>query len=275
MSHTDSPSDGQIDSFIAQIMDQYGFDFKDYARASFRRRITAFINSEGIDNILQLQEAIIANPIMFERFVHSVTVSVTSMFRDPSFYLAFRKEVVPLLATYQFIRVWHAGCATGEEVYSTAILLHEEGLYERSRIYATDLDLLSVEKAKAGVFSLAQMKDYSSNYIHAGGPFSLSRYYTADHENALVHSHLKKNIVFARHNLVSDKSFNEFHLVLCRNVLIYFNNDLREQVLLLLHDSLRTFGVLGLGSSESLRFSNIDACYKRIAGKEKLYKRII
>jgi chemotaxis protein methyltransferase CheR len=156
-----------------------------------------------------------------------------------------------------------------------AILLMEEGLYERTRIYATDLDALVVESAKEGIFPLSRMREYSQAYLKSGGKESLSRYYTADHENALFRNHLKENIVFAHHNLVTDGSFNEFHMILCRNVLIYFNDSLRERVLSLLHDSLIHFGFLGLGSKESLRFCNIDACFERITETEKLYKRVI
>jgi chemotaxis protein methyltransferase CheR len=197
------------------------------------------------------------------------------MFRDPTFYLTFRRLVVPVIATYPFIRIWHAGCSTGEEVYSIAIVLHEEGLYDRTRMYATDLDALAVEQAKEAIFPLSAMKEYSANYLNGGGHSSLSQYYTADRENALFRSFLKKNIVFAPHNLVCDSSFNEFQVILCRNVLIYFDNILRERVLSLMHDSLVRFGILVLGSKESLRFSDIEACYEQIDAAEKIYKRII
>lgn len=276
MTTTQEPSkDDQIRILINCILERYGFDFRDYALASLRRRITSIVRSERLDTIADLQERILADPLAFQRFVHGISVSVTSMFRDPSFYATLRREVVPLLATYPFIRVWLAGCSTGEEVYSIAILLHEEGLYDRSRIYATDLDVLSVRQAEQGIFPLAAMKEYSANHLKSGGKESLSRYYTADRENALFRNYLKSNIVFAQHNLACDSSFNEFHIILCRNVLIYFNSALRERVLLLLHDSLRTFGILGLGSKESLRFSDIEPCYEPIDTKEKLYRKVI
>lgn len=265
----------QIQSLLSCIVEQYGFDFRDYAHASMRRRIQAVLHSERLDSVPALQARVLSDPIAFQRFVHGISVSVTSMFRDPSFYWKFRRIVVPMLATYPFIRLWHAGCSTGEEVYSIAILLYEEGLYDRTRIYATDLDAVSIERAREGIFPLSRMKDYSAGYVDAGGSESLSRYYTADRENALFRGFLKENMVFAQHNLVCDSSFNEFHVVLCRNVLIYFNNELRERVLALLHDSLVNFGVLGIGSKESLRFSNIESCYKQFDGTEKIYKRII
>jgi len=275
MSNYESPKDDQISSLIDHIFERYGFDFRDYACASLRRRVTAILRSERVDSIGALQERILADSLAFQRFVHGISVSVTSMFRDPSFYAAFRTEIVPLLATYPFIRLWLAGCSTGEEVYSVAIVLHEEGLYDRSRIYATDVDILSVKAAEKGIFPLAGMKEYSANHLKSGGKHSLSTYYTADAENALFRNHLKSNIVFAQHNLVCDASFNEFHVILCRNVLIYFNSALRERVLLLLHDSLITFGVLGLGAKESLRFCNVEPCYEQINLNEKLYRKVI
>jgi chemotaxis protein methyltransferase CheR len=272
---TQSTKEDQIATLLYCIAENYGFDFRQYASASLRRRIGAILSKEGLDNIPALQERIVRDPAAFQRFVHGVSVSVTSMFRDPSFYTAFRNKIVPLLATYPFIRLWHAGCSTGEEVYSIAIVLEEEGLYDRSRIYATDLDSIAIERAKDGIFPLSNMKEYSTNYLNSGGKYSLSRYYTADPEGALFRNQLKKNIVFAQHNLVSDSSFNEFHVILCRNVLIYFNSTLRERVLGLLHDSLVTFGILGLGTKESLRFCQIEPCYEQIDPKDKIYKKVI
>lgn len=267
--------DKNVRSLLTKIVDRYGYDFTDYSAASLRRRLSLIVNSEHLGNIGELENLLLSDPKVFQRFVHQLSVNVTSMFRDPSFYLTFRKQVIPLLATYPFIRVWHAGCATGEEVYSMAILLEEEGLYDRARIYATDMDSVSIQKAKQGIFPLASMREYSSNYLAAGGKESLSKYYTADQEHALFRSHLKRNMVFAQHNLVCDGSFNEFHVVLCRNVMIYFNSELRDKVLSLLHDSLVRFGILGLGSKESIRFSSVQACYDQISDSEKLYKRMI
>ena len=265
--------DSALNSFADKIADQYDVDFRDYASASFRRRVTALLLTEQLKSLTELESRILDDPAAFQRFVHAITVNVTSMFRDPSFYLEFRKHVVPRLRTYPFIRIWNAGCSTGEEAYSIAILLQEEGIYDRVRIYATDIDAISIKSAKDGIYSLAHMKDYSINYLKAGGKETLARFYTADHEYALLKSQLKTNIVFARHNLVSDKSFNEFHVIMCRNVLIYFNDELRQRVLTLFSDSLSAFGYLGLGSKESLRFSQVCSCFEQV-GSEKIYRKI-
>jgi chemotaxis protein methyltransferase CheR len=270
-----SIEDEEINQLLESIFYKYGFDFRDYARASLKRRLSAVLRAEHIATIAELGQRLLSDPSLMQRFVHGITVSTTSMFRDPSFYRAFRKLVVPMLKTYPFIRFWHAGCATGEEVYSYAILLQEEGLADRCRIYATDLDAMCIEQAKNGIFNMNAMKEFSTNYIQAGGKHSLSNYYTAMDQHAVFAKGLRENIVFARHNLVSDSSFNEFHVIFCRNVLIYFNNQLREKVLLLFHDSLCQFGILALGSKESLRFTSIDPCYEQVVGGEQIYRRII
>lgn len=267
--------DEEIDQLLEKIFDKYGFDFREYAKASFKRRLGAVLRAEHVATISELGQRVLSDPFLMQRFVHSITVSTTSMFRDPTFYRAFRNIVLPILKTYPFIRIWHAGCATGEEVYSYAILLQEEDLSDRCRIYATDLDAVSIEKAKNGVFDIAAMKEYSTNYIQAGGKYSLSKYYTAMNEHAVFSKTLRENIVFAQHNLVSDSSFNEFHVILCRNVMIYFNSLLREKVLSLFHDSLCPFGILALGSKESLRFTSIDPCYEQLMAGEQIYRRVI
>jgi chemotaxis protein methyltransferase CheR len=204
----------------------------------------------------------------------SLSISVTAMFRDPSFYRAFREKVVPLLRTYPFIRLWNAGCATGEETLSLAIVLEEEGLLERTRIYATDFNAGVVERARSGEFPIARMKAYTENYLKAGGQTEFSRYYAADGPVAHFTPALLENVVFAKHNLVSDGSFNEFHAILCRNVLIYFGNPLQQRVHELFHDSLVNFGVLGLGHKETIRFTPLEHCYEPIDPREKLYKRV-
>ena len=183
-------------------------------------------------------------------------------------------QVVPTLRTYPFIRVWHAGCATGEEVYSMAILLEEEGLYERSRIYATDINEVVLQKAKAGIFPIDRMQEYTENYIAAGGKRSFSDYYVAKYDGALFHPSLTKNVVFSQHNLVTDRSFSEFNVILCRNVLIYFDKTLQARVLTLFYDSLAMFGALALGSKESLRFSPYEECYEQINDREKIYRKV-
>lgn len=264
----------EIQLLLEGVFRYYGFDFRNYAPASLKRRIWNTIRAEQLTSVSGLQEKVLHNPACLERFLLGLSVNVTSMFRDPSFYLAFRSKVVPLLRTYPFIRIWHAGCSTGEEVYSMAILLQEEGLYQRCRIYATDMNEVVLRKAKTGIFPLNLMQEYTQLYLKAGGKQSFSEYYTAAYDNAIFRSSLKENIVFSQHNLVTDGSFNEFNVILCRNVLIYFNQSLQEQVHQLLYESLCMFGVLGLGYHESLKFTLHEKHYEELASHEKLYRRI-
>ena len=252
----------------------YGYDFREYAPASFKRRLRDFVRSEHLNSLSQLQDHILHDPACFERFIIALTVNVTAMFRDPSFYLAFRAKVVPMLKTYPFIRIWHAGCSTGEEVYSMAILLREEGIYDRCRIYATDLNESVLKRAKDGIFPLQFMQSYISNYVRAGGKSSLSEYYTANYDNALFRSSLKENMIFSQHNLVTDSSFNEFNVILCRNVLIYFNQVLQNRVHNLFYESLGLFGILGLGHKETMSYSPHEKHYQAVEEGEKLYRRI-
>jgi chemotaxis protein methyltransferase CheR len=242
--------------------------------SSLKRRIHSFIRLEGLENISALQEKLLHERTCLERFLLSLTVNVTSMFRDPSFYLAFRKQVVPLLRTYPFIRIWHAGCSTGEEVYSMAILLQEENLYHRCRIYATDTNEKVLQNAKSGIFPLKLMQEYTQLYLRAGGKQSFSEYYTAAYDHAIFRASLRENIIFAQHNLATDSSFNEFNVIFCRNVLIYFNQILQKRVHTLFHNSLCSFGILGLGKQESLRFTSYEQYYEEIAKGEKLYRRL-
>jgi len=264
----------EIELLLEGIYQQYGFDFRSYAYASIRRRLWKRIEAEGLSTISGLQDQVLHNPSMMEKLLLDLSINVTSMFRDPSFYRVFREQVVPTLRTYPFIRIWHAGCATGEEVYSMAILLEEEGLYERSRIYATDINEVVLQKAKSGIFPLDRMQEYTENYIAAGGKRAFSDYYTARYGGALFSPGLTKNVVFSQHNLVTDRSFSEFNVILCRNVLIYFDKTLQSRVLTLFYDSLAMFGVLALGSKESLRFSPYEECYEQINGPEKIYRKV-
>jgi len=264
----------EIQLLLEGLYRQYGFDFRDYALASLKRRIWNTIRAEQLTTVSGLQEKVLHDPGCLERFLLGLSVHVTAMFRDPSFYLAFRQNVVPLLRTYPFIRIWHAGCSTGEEVYSMAILLQEEGLYNRCRLYATDMSDMVLRKARAGIFSLESMQEYTQNYLQAGGKRSFSEYYTAAYDHALFRSSLKENIVFSQHNLAIDGSFNEFNVILCRNVLIYFNPVLQERVHNLLYESLSRFGVLGLGRQESLKFTPHEQHYEALEKREKLYRRI-
>src|SRR5881397_3261997 len=264
----------EIELLLEGIFRHYGFDFRSYAYASIRRRLWKRIESEGLHTISELQARVLHDPEMMERLLLDLSVNVTAMFRDPGFYLAFRQIAIPLLRTWPFIRIWHAGCSTGEEVYSMAILLEEEGLYDRSRIYATDINDVVLQQAKAGIFPLNRMQEYTDNYIRAGGARSFSEYYTAKYDGALFDQRLVRNVVFAQHNLVTDRSFSEFHVIFCRNVLIYFDKELQNRVHTLFYDSLVRLGVLCLGSKESLKFSRYESCYERLDPSEKVYRKV-
>jgi chemotaxis protein methyltransferase CheR len=256
------------------VHDRYGLDFRDYAAVSLRRRVAQQCQQEGYRSISALQEAVLHDPQAMDRLLHALTVNVTSMFRDPSFYTSFRQKVVPLLRTYPFIRIWHAGCSTGEEVYSMAILLEEEGIYDNCRIYATDLSEAALAGARSGVFPLSVMRQYTENYVRSGGKRSFSEYYTANFDRALLRPALQRNVLFAQHNLVTDASPNEFNVVLCRNVMIYFNRTLQARVHQLFYNSLVRFGVLALGRKETLRLTPHEADYEDVDGEERIYRKV-
>jgi chemotaxis protein methyltransferase CheR len=264
----------EIDLLLEGVYRHYGLDFRGYALGSLKRRLARRMREEGTPTLSALQDKVLHDEAAMERLLVALSISVTAMFRDPSFYKAFRDKVVPLLRTYPFIRIWNAGCATGEETLSLAIVLEEEGLLERTRIYATDFNAGVVDKARQAEFPLARMRSYTENYLEAGGTGEFSRYYTADGPIARFSPSLMHNTVFAQHNLVSDGSFNEFHGILCRNVLIYFGNPLQQRVHELFHDSLVNFGVLGLGHKETIRFTPLEHCYEAIDSREKLYRRV-
>lgn len=256
------------------IYQRWGYDFRDYAPSSLKRRIRLIVDAEGLSSMSALQERVLRESACMQRFLDQVTVNVTSMFRDPGFYRAFRDCAVPQLKQHRTLRVWHAGCASGEEVYSLAILLHEAGLLGRCRIYATDLDQASLDAARAGIYPLTKMREYTQNYQASGGQAAFSEYYQAGHDSVVMQAALSKNIVWAQHNLVTDASFNEFHLILCRNVLIYFNAQLQERVHRLLYDSLASDGLLVLGRQESLRLTPHESCYQVLHAREKIYRRL-
>ncbi len=266
----------EIELLLEGVFRHYGFDFRSYAYASIRRRLWKRVQGEegGLRTISDLQARILHDPDAMERLLLDLSVNVTAMFRDPSFYREFREKVVPLLRTYPFIRIWHAGCSTGEEVFSMAILLEEEGLYDRARLYATDINDVVLQRAKQGIFPLERMQEYTDNYIKAGGTRSFSEYYTAMYDGALFSPSLTRNVVFSPHNLVTDRSFSEFHVIFCRNVLIYFDKTLQNRVHRLFYESLVMFGVLALGGKESLKFSQFEPRYEKLSPTEKLYKKI-
>jgi chemotaxis protein methyltransferase CheR len=264
----------EIQLLLEGIYRHYGFDFRAYAYASLRRRIWKRIDSDGLKTISTLQDRVLHDPAMMERLLLDLSINVTAMFRDPGFYVAFRRDVVPALRTYPFIRIWHAGCSTGEEAYSMAILLEEEDLYDRARLYATDINEVVIRKAKEGIFPLDRMQEYTQNYIRAGGTRSFSEYYTAMYDGALFTPRLMRNIVFSQHNLVTDRSFAECNVILCRNVLIYFDRTLQQRVHKLFHESLPVYGYLGLGSKESLRFTGFEDNYEPVDRREKIYRKL-
>ena len=264
----------EIQLLTEGIYRHHGFDFRDYSLPSMRRRIWKRIYAEGLSTVAGLIEKVLHDSSCMERLLLDLSINTTAMFRDPTFYLAFRRKVVPVLHTYPYVRIWHAGCSTGEEVYSMAILLQEEGLYDRCRIYATDINEAVLQKAKSGIFPLATMQENTANYIAAGGTGTFSEYYTARYDHFIFRPSLRENVVFAQHNLVTDASFNIFNVILCRNVLIYFNSVLQDRVQHLFLDSMEMFGTLGLGRKESVRFTAVGDNYEEVDADEKIYRRI-
>ncbi|WP_143959889.1 CheR family methyltransferase [Litoribacter populi] len=263
----------EIHRLFEDLNSAYGFDFTEYAKSSAIRRVSYFMEIHKIPTLPDLTRVLLRNENVFASFVQEFTVNVTEMFRDPGFYESLRANVIKKLSSYPVIKIWIAGCSTGEEAYSTAIWLEEEGLLDRSIIYATDLNPRVVFMAKKGVYNEELMQLYSKNYKEAGGKHSLSDYYRADFGSVIFDNRLKKHMVFSVHNLVADTSFNEFQLILCRNVLIYFNQDLQNRVFKLFHDSLCTFGYLGLGSKESMLFSDNRHDFVEVDRMRKIFKR--
>ncbi|MFY9577744.1 MAG: protein-glutamate O-methyltransferase CheR [Gaiellaceae bacterium] len=267
--------DLELRLLLEGVFRRYGFDFREYAPASLRRRVWRRVHAEGLGTISGLTERLLHDEATMERLLLDLSVNVTAMFRDPTFYVAFRQKVVPVLRTHPFTRIWVAGCSTGEEVYSLAILLQEEGVYERARIYATDINESVLDRARGGVFPLEKMREYTQNYIRAGGTRAFSEYYVAAYDGAQFQRPLIENVVFAQHNLVSDRSFNEFHVIVCRNVMIYFEKKLQDHVHRLFYESLPTFGILALGHKESIRFSPFEDRYEELDGGEKMYRKVV
>ena len=267
-------SDEEVDILLHDVLDVYGYDFTNYSKASIKRRICRLISHDNFSSFGEFR-AILKNDLtFFNRFIEEIAVNVTEMFRDASFYKTLRDHVVPMLATWPVIRIWHAGCSTGEEVYSMAILLHEANLLSRSLLYATDINQAVLEKVRAGIFPMNQMKQYEENYTLAGGAKDFSSYYTQRYDSAKFEEHLGKRMVLATHNLVSDGSFNEFQLILCRNVMIYFDKSLQDRVLKLFYDSLEMWGYLALGSKETMRFTALNKKFKQLESKEKIWKKV-
>jgi chemotaxis protein methyltransferase CheR len=264
----------EMQLLLEGIYQHYGYDFRGYALASLKRRLWSRAHSEGLTTLSELQASVLHDTGCMERLLQDLSINVTSMFRDPSFYAAFREQVVPLLRTYPFLRIWNAGCSTGEETYSLAILLMEAGLCDKTRIYATDINDGVIERARRGRFPLDRMRDYTANYLRAGGQDEFSRYYTAEGDEAAFSQELCSRVVFANHNLVSDGPFNDFNVIVCRNVMIYFGKGLQDRVHDLFYASLETFGVLALGHKESIKFTSHEGSYELLNSQERLYRKV-
>jgi chemotaxis protein methyltransferase CheR len=276
--NAEQASNHSVDIELRLLMEaiylKYSYDFRDYSGASQKRRVLHALAQFDCPTISELQSRVLHDPAMFNQLLQYLTIPVSEMFRDPTFFLALREQVLPRLATYPSIKVWIAGCSTGEEVYSLAILLREEGLLERTLIYATDINPESLEKARQGIFSLNSIKGHTSNYQQSGGKKSFSDYYTAAYNAAIFDKSLRENITFADHSLATDSVFSETQLVLCRNVLIYFNRKLQDRALGLFHESLSYRGFLGLGSKESIDFSAFAARFDALDRPERIFRKL-
>ncbi|RYY62217.1 MAG: protein-glutamate O-methyltransferase CheR [Chitinophagaceae bacterium] len=268
--HIDDP---EIEVLLDDFIEIYGYDFSGYSKASFKRRLQRLFIMDKMVNFAEFRYRLQNDRDYFNHAVSEISVNVTEMFRDPVFFKTIREKVVPVLATYPLVRIWHAGCSSGEEVYSLAIILKEAGILNKSILYGTDLNPNVLEKAARGIFPMTAMQQYSRNYLLAGGREDFSSYYSANYNFAKFDESLSQRMVYSTHNLVSDFSFNSFQLIFCRNVLIYFDKDLQSKVLSVFDKSLERFGFLALGSKESLRFSGIETMYEMLDGKEKIWRK--
>ncbi|MGP7816661.1 CheR family methyltransferase [Niallia sp. 01092] len=264
----------EIELLLEGIYRYYGYDFRNYAFPFLKRRVLYRVGAENLTSISELQNMVFHNPLIMKKLLLDFSISVTEMFRDPLFFLMLRKKVIPIIRDAPFIRIWHVGCASGEEVYSMAIMLSEEGLLNKTRIYATDMNNNNLEKAKRGNFPLEKMQIYTKNYMKAGGKNAFSEYYSVRSNAAAFHPFLKENFIFSQHNLATDQSFNDFHIIICRNVMIYFNKKLQNRVHQLLYNSLIPSGFLGLGKREEVRFTDYAGHYEEYASEEKIYRKI-
>jgi chemotaxis protein methyltransferase CheR len=259
--------------FLDAVYLKYHYDFRHYAPASLKRRLTAAMTKFGCETPSQLQDMLLRDPKVFAALLDFMTIQVSEMFRDPSYFLAMRTKVLPILRTYPSLRIWIAGCSAGEEVYSFAILLKEEGLLDRTIIYATDINPAALKKAEEGVFAIDRIAGFTENHRHSGAPTSLSDHYIAAYGGARFDQSLKKHIVFSDHSLATDSVFAEMHLISCRNVLIYFDHALQNRAVGLFADSLCRKGFLGLGSKESLRFSSSSDKFTDVDKEERIFQR--
>lgn len=266
--------DEEVETLLQALFELYGYDFTNYAKSSLKRRINRLLVIDRLPSFAELLYKVKNEPDYLPHLVEELTVNITEMFRDPLTFKTIREKVLPVLATHPFIRIWHAGCASGEEVYSMAILLEEAKLLHKSLLYATDLNASVIENVRKGIFPLSQMKQYSENYVLSGGKKDFSDYYTAKYDWAKFDEKLRAKMIVATHNLVSDRSFNEFSLIVCRNVLIYFDKDLQDKVLTLFDDSLERLGFLVLGSKENIRFSALAKGYTQLGNREKIWRKM-
>jgi len=262
------------DLLLEAIFHRYGYDFRNYARASLSRRLKDQVEKAKVSHVSDLIPKVLYDENYFRDFLMSLTLNVTEMFRDPHFYLAFKKWVLPNLTTYPFLKIWHAGCATGQEVYSIAILLQEANLLNRVNIYGTDINLESLKTAKEGIYPLKLLKQYQDNYMKAGGEYSLNKYFYNQYDYAIMTTELKNKMLFAEHNLACDHAFGEMNVIICRNVLIYFNIELQKTVLQLFYDSLCYNGFLCLGDKESIEFTGMKEKFELLDKNAKIYRKI-
>jgi chemotaxis protein methyltransferase CheR len=271
-----APGDHEIELalLLDAIFQKYHYDFRSYSEASLRRRLNAAQNQLGYESLSGLQHRVLHEPAIFAELLRFLTVQVSDLFRDPSYYRSIREKVVPYLRTYPSPKIWVAGCATGEEAYSLAILLAEEGLLERTLIYATDINPESLRAADAGVYDIGRFAHFSQNYLSSGGKKSLSDYYTARYSSGMLDRALKKSILFSDHSLATDNAFAEVEFVSCRNVLIYFQRELQDRALGVFRDSLCRRGFLGLGYKESLRFSAHASAFVDFVTQDRIFQRL-
>ncbi|MCE2573324.1 protein-glutamate O-methyltransferase CheR [Motilimonas eburnea] len=263
----------EINQLLESIYFRYGYDFRNYARASLERKVIKRVALSGLSSVTEMNQKVLYEPEFFNLFLKDMSVTVTEMFRDPYVFKKIRQQVCSHLKTYSRINIWHAGCATGEEAYSIAVLLAEEDLLKRSRIYATDYNNHSLEIAKKGSYAIDKIAPYAQNYLEAGGQTCLSDYYQVHQQTISFHSSLQDHITFANHNLMKDQVFAQMHLIMCRNVLIYFNNALQERVVGLFKDSLVHRGFLVLGEKESLEFNAHGKAFEEFGKNERIYRK--
>ncbi len=262
----------EVRLLLEAIYTRYGYDLRDYATYSMRRRVLAALARTGLSHLGELQHRLLHDPKFFAEVLEDLTVRVSEMFRDPRFYRVFRERVLPILRTYPLLKIWHAGCATGEEAYATAVMLSDEGLYDRAQIYATDISAHALHHAKQGVYDADRMRVFEDNYAAAGGTAGLSRYCTAAYDHVVMAESLRRNILFFQHNLVSDHVFGEMHVIFCRNVFIYFGPELRERVIDKFKQSLVTGGFLCLGSTEHVSRTGARAGFVEFAAADRIYR---